>query len=597
MHTPKLHIGSLRRLPLRVWVFVFLPMALCLAQLFGVGPSVQLAFVGIVSSDAPSLYAMAYKDSLAQFPSLSGWIGDGFNWPYLVMGIVVVVCASFARSFKTFLVVIGVSSVFVISGFDIWHYANGELPDGLPISIGVNIIGGIITSVIIGSICLLSIDVRTYLESVSGKSSYLYGINFLLCGLFASAVAYYTLYFFYQPVAVDLEASAVLPLRGSMGGEPIKDGEASASDVGAKYRQVSLLPANLEGGSLRIMSPGRSPQLDWTTASPMNTFNVKVDFYADCAAEVNLSKLPKPAYTFAQNGVRDMSLAFGEKGSSVVLWGDARNKLTYYDKTPFFYWASKEKEGYSLSMFTMARGVVSNESAHEMATFASSTLLDPHKDGSSRLIPRTLTLTIDGKHFPVRFKSDVGLSRDRRLNCQNMPLELTEGRQTEAPIRAVMAAVLVRVTPVPKSDPIVAYRSGALLKISHVEGWIAVNGIAQSKLADFDLGQSAMISFPSGLESLAVYGKKVETNKDQSLFSVGDLALSFTKDMRLRLTGTAKALWVNQKRLNPTKWERLPFELQMLCISTILGGLYWIRNIVASMFLRLRASAKMPLAW
>ncbi len=574
-----------------------LPMILCLAQLFSVGPSAQIAFVGLMSSDAPSLYATAYSEALAQFPSLWDWIVGGFHWQYLSMGAIVAVISSQAKSFRSFILRVGASTAIVISSFDAFSYITDNESSNLLVSVAVNILGGLITIFIIGSIVLISRQVHNFTGKHAPALSKSVGLSFVVCGILFSGTAYYVLYFFYQPLPVDIEVSAKMPLKGVMGGDPITALEPEKLKDGAETRIVSLLPTDLEGGNVRVVSPGSNPEVHWAADGPMATLTLKVDLYADCTTEMDLRRLPKPSYTFERTGIRQVNLTLAEKGGDIVLWGDGGNKLAYRDKKPYMYWASNEKEGYSLSTFSADSGAINNESSKEMATFVSVPLLKIEKDRSSRLVPRNLRLAIDGKIFPLEFRPSPNFEKDRRINCRNLPVEPKAGVKVQANAQAIFGAILVRVTPTAMPDRQVSHPFGTKLQITHTNGWIGVTGISKSNLAGTELGRAGLISFAAGLDSLAVDGRKIDINSDQSLFGYGDFHLSFTEDMRLRAIATARGIWLDQKRLNPTKWERLPLELQIFLITSLLGSLYWFRNLIFTLFSRFRSAGELGLDW
>src|SRR5579871_3934570 len=76
-----------RLLPLPVLVAIVLPYALSVAFITSIGPQLQQYVLRILSSDAPSLYGAVYDETIAQFPTLPGWLAYGFSWGALFTGI------------------------------------------------------------------------------------------------------------------------------------------------------------------------------------------------------------------------------------------------------------------------------------------------------------------------------------------------------------------------------------------------------------------------------------------------------------------------------------------------------------------------------
>ena len=84
------------------------------------------------------------------------------------------------------------------------------------------------------------------------------------------------------------------------------------------------------------------------------------------------------------------------------------------------------------------------------------------------------------------------------------------------------------------------------------------------------LGRAGFMGISSGLRELSVQGRPVLDPTDSSVLWVrGKIDVRSEDASTLFLEGTAEMMWVDERRLNPTRWELLSSDERMWA----LGGL------------------------
>jgi hypothetical protein len=111
-----------------------------------------------------------------------------------------------------------------------------------------------------------------------------------------------------------------------------------------------------------------------------------------------------------------------------------------------------------------------------------------------------------------------------------------------------------------------------VLRVAGNIGWATIEADERKDLAESQVGMAEILMIGEGLSSLVVAGRKIEVGPKDALVAVGEIDGEYDKDANLLLTGEARNLWLNDKRLNPTKWERLAVEVQLFVITTLLAA-------------------------
>jgi hypothetical protein len=154
------------------------------------------------------------------------------------------------------------------------------------------------------------------------------------------------------------------------------------------------------------------------------------------------------------------------------------------------------------------------------------------------------------------------------IECKELPApeSLEAGKAASINSNAVVVGVLVRIDRSPTSR----YSSeDSVLRASNGSGWITISGLRVKDLSRAKSGQVSFVQFAGNIVNLGVDEAKVIPNPAATYTTIGDFEGSYQRDGQLRFLGTAKALFKDGNRMNPTKWEKLSWSRCAFLLSMI----------------------------
>lgn len=579
----------------RRWFAFFVPATLCLAFILSVGPFLQSYIVSLVSSDAPSIYGSAYADGLASFPSLDDWLLAGFDWDYLVVSGLAVSVACYSQTARGQFASLAVACSVGLSAVDVLAWATEPSIDlgQLLVSFCANLTGSAV-------VALLLLTIIWMHERVApGGGQTIRAVYLILAGLAVSVLTHYALLFFYKPLSVRVDFTASRPMSGVFNGHRIIGAttrRASQKNVDtARPRAFGLLP-EVNGGRGEVNSPAGRLKVSWRPNAPGPGYLVNLTFYANCFGPRQIAKLPSWRVGLVRPGVRSLDLAFDGGQTWFGISPDERNRLSYVDAQPLLFSTQSEKDGIRITYFSTGEGTLRNVGPERQAFFLNAALMK--SDGSSGVIvPRALDLIVNGERQRIVFERTGTINADATHTCQALVPPPGMGPHSVGGSRLVSSrslmsiGILVRLAPMPQTSTRVFAPPADSVAVTGGNGWLEIAGLEPEKLAEKDLGGTDFIGIGRGLKELLVEGARIEIRRDQQLIVLGDLRGGYGEDGTLRISGDARAAWLESRRLNPTKWERLPTEMQIFVLTSFVAMLAGVANLWRKLFTRLRDPA------
>ena len=167
---------------------------------------------------------------------------------------------------------------------------------------------------------------------------------------------------------------------------------------------------------------------------------------------------------------------------------------------------------------------------------------------------RTLHIRSGEHEETVEFEGPTEMSSNE-IKCQELPSNqpLEAGKAVMHDLSAVVG-VLVRID----RGPTASYTGeDGELRATNGSGWITIRGLRTERLPRAKRGRASFVQFSGNVVNLEINDTQVTPNPAASYTTIGDFEGSYERGGQLRFVGTAKALFKDGNRMNPTKWETL----------------------------------------
>lgn len=559
----------------RSWLWTVVPAVFCLSFILSIGPTLQYALTGLLSSDSPSIYGTAFDEGLVAWPSISDWLKYGLDPLFLAISATAFFASCYARRFSEMLVILVIAIFMCLTANDILIslFSNREDAPNLAASIVSNFFGSLSIAV------LMAIFLVLY-EKIA-KISYAFSETFIkicasffliLFGILTSCAFYYISYYFYQPLSADVLVTLKAPGAGSY----LPSDERSLRSEHSEVRSFSPLPEKVAGGGATLTSPERSIPIAWKKLHSYPTYDATIQVYAGCGPQPNVADLPENGPKLHFKDVHVISAAFDSSGSShLVIPKTKDNRFTFKDNQPNFFWIRRDKDQLSIQLFSAGNGVLRN-SLSEASTFYLDAMLLGRVGDATHFRPRTFAFLSDGKPYIVSFGASKKLSASSRESCRSVsfsasPLDAPKNpKQINLYPETVDIGVLVRIVPRIQEPVDVLFPSYAETLVKGVDGWLEIEGLPIDQFNESALGVASMLQLTGGVETFTVDGKVFDAGPSCDIQAFGKFYGMYRADATLRFRGSAKAIWKDGKRLNSTKWERLTTEAQLAILGAII---------------------------
>ena len=560
-----------------------------LSLLVSTGPNIQHYLLSLIYSDAPSIYGSAYQDSLNRFPHLSDWLRASLYWPFILMSAIIAATAIFFPTARKLFLFSSLVSFFTLTTNDLLvavitdRFSTGYVFE----NIIANAAGGILIGFTI--IVIVSLANLCFVHA-SGPIIWRHliaALTAILVGISLNTVVYYIADFFYRPLSVKLDVVFDHPFYGHVGPAPT-DTDTKASKIetrGGSKTPFTLFPSEINDATIHWT--GRTYEegelVGWTSTSK-DTFDISVEFFADCAPNSpDLSKsIKENEKKFTNIRTFGISLDVGLNRISTLGLPAISGRLATHFDTPLMFWLDRDENNKNLKTTQFvgkdAKLSIWNHT-NDLAIFVSAPLATASKDGVIGTA-RTLTLSIDNTNYSTRSTPSAG-ARSSALNCRSLPLKGWPAKQgTAVPEKISQLSTLIRI--VRRISPESIYGADDNeLTVAGGNGWVAVTQPVEQMSESHTRGAADFLSFRGSVASLDVDDKSIAPRSIDHYIAFGEFIGQFERSGQLRFSGVAKALWKEQARINPTKWERLSWEQRIY----ILGIAVSILGAIASLFL------------
>jgi hypothetical protein len=564
-------------------------LLICGTILLSLGPTFQQHSISLISSPSAGIYQSVYKDNLIAFSPFKSWVSGAFSLIYLCGSLLVLVCLKISKTYRGAALLISLAAFLFTMVIDVYSYFT--LP---PNSVALfecfvsNIIGGVIFAFVYVSISYVCQILPTVATEHSGVTKLLSSIGPAILAIAVLLIQYYVLTLFFSPVPSYIEAkvtanATLALLYDDSVKKRLAEEEAEkcqCESTKEEKNNFDFLSGSFEG-SLSITGQGKDSSLVWSP-EPGKKAEVTLSAYDGCYLS-EAGKLPKAdRRTLIFNDVESLEIKL--PSSMATIKTSLKRGSLEFNKTAYSpMWLDKKDKTFSITRFvregeTADYWVNNNDIDLELVL----PLLDLSQKSKATPELKIVTIVQNGKSTQLKLLPPNNMLGVK--GCYAVPIKSRGADLTYVDALTNIMSLRLKVKQVKSSEGLY-YDKRNYLTFKDISGWYSVSDIVEGgtkKLVKPGVAQG--FSVFSGLKYLSLNGKPVDGLDNRVFtFNNSNVNMDLTDDDTLVLKGESKLVWVDRKRLSPTRWENMDGATQGILLglagTLLLGFLLLLRNL------------------
>ena len=546
--------------------------------LIATGPTLQTYTLALLNSQTSTIYGSAHDQDIVRFDTLSTWLSNSLYWQFVVMGICISWLSTRTAHARKTAISITIAVTLIITLFDI-ALTTATNPLTLKYffeNLFSNFFGGVFIALI--TIIFFGIADIAYKNLHASEFTRQIATHLIIAsiGILLSILIYYACALFFQ-----LQPSRFDIILG-----PGTEGRIITSSESANSKNTdgfSITPQTTRQGNFSWIMPRGGFEM---TSSSKNDQKSKIEifFASGCTSPEETKKLleknPNPA--LIANSSDSKFKIVGDMGPT-DLWSfqDEKEQTSIIPKTSntsLFYIQSdeKEKEKIQITQYTGDPSILSITGNEILNIFIGIPLMKIHEDEIKKLSPRMLTIQTSDFKKHIRFwpqptniesQSECRVIFDKKINA-------TENSETDIQDSGNIISTIVRTIPyIDKRD---FSRSTSSFQISGNNGWLSQREITPETLSGNLDSSIESIQARGEISELYIDDNQIKTRPTETYTAQGKFQADFRKG-NLRIAGSAKYVWRDQRRFTLTRWEKLNWEIKLALTTAFISilGLGW----------------------
>lgn len=536
--------------------------AVMLALVVAPGAYIQQAVFGLLDMDAYTLYAAVHGDAINRLPTFIDWLSISTAPEFMAISLAAAAFAVTRQKRAEFLFSIFIG---VAVGLSVNDTVSAIRADALSVSYLVkNIIANLAGAAFVVCLAAVAILLST---AISDRRNPLIANTTVptILGFVCSGIIYGVLGLFTHLMPVN----AVISLEGAVSGYISRDPPSSLDQRDS--RTFTLIPSDLRFKRLEITGSDDLSVL-WERTETNTEFSLSVHLVDTCWSSSDLDEEPEFAPIFVQDNVKTVEIVSNATSKQIQVLGDQLG-FEVTDSPISSFWVDNDQALSSVDITEFlasdARVVTSTDGTISIrltgATLARS-------EDMTVLSEKYFTLNVDGTTLRLEILPPPMLNDEKIGDCSFVKAETDENGNFKLD-NVVIGGVFLMIerTTVP-----VGYVSDTdgILHIENANGWLEVPDISTQSLNSSE-GRVNFLSFSSPSSLVVIDGTQVDMTAGQNFAGFGNVYTRYRNDGVLLATGELKAAWAEGKRLNQTRWERVPTELRVALLTAFATFMLW----------------------
>jgi hypothetical protein len=564
-------------------------LLICGTILLSLGPAFQQHSTSLISSPSAGIYQSVYKDSLIAFAPFKAWISGAISVDYLCGSALLLFCLKMSKTYRGAALLVMLTAFLINMAIDLHAYFT--LP---PNSIALfeclisNIVGGIIFAFVYVSISYICQTLPKVATEHSRVAQLFSSIGPAILAVAVLLIQYYVLALFFSPITSYVEAKVASDATlGIIYDETVKKrlAEEEAERCHCEKNKedknnFNFLSGDFEG-NLSITGQGKDSSIVWSSESGKKA-KVTLSAYDGCyfSEAGKFPKADKRALIFDDVESLEIKLP----SSMVTVKAPIKQGSLEFNKAIYSsMWLEKKDNAFTITRFA-GENQIADYWVHnkDINLELNVPLLDLSQKSKATPELKIITIVQNGKSTQLKLMPPSNMLGVK--GCYAVPIKNRDVDLMYVDALTNIMSLRLMIKPM-RSSTELYYDKRNYVTFKGVSGWYSVSNIAEggtNKLASPGVVQG--LSVFKGLKHLSLNGKPVEDLENRMFtFYNSDISLDLNDDDALVLKGESKLVWVDKKRLSPTRWENMDGATQGILLglagTLLLGFLVLLRNL------------------
>ena len=529
-------------------LIVVLGLGLAISLLTSPGPLIQQTFLSVLDPDLTTIYGGLYGEEVFRFHGVSAWLTLAFQPIYLLIAVVSASVGLTARSIRSFLVAIWLSTASLLTVFDVIILLQAEqLTTAASLE---NILSNLVGSAALAFyLAIILAVVQTLLQPYKKRQWHAYAlvsIGFSLSGLVGTLAVYLFLMTFLHLLPIHARTVATVPISGSI----VNSESGAESNSEGRF---ALFPTNDDVEQLNLESGEAT--FEWRKTSDDATFDLKLYSTAECIAPPNDDQISQVQPAWQADDISALSLSLRGLTSLLRIVGTHSNFSVVGGPAYAFRVVSEDSSrALTVSKFLPGDAAATANTAGDVGLLVTVPVLET-SDARTPPVGTTLTVLVGDRELRMALNPAAArLPKSRLLDCEISPYPVNASSSDILSDRPVAPGAYLQLR---RSNGPGRYftLTDSELNIEQADGWIEIPRLQPSAFRRSAGGKIGELELEGSIAELQVNGVPREVSRTQRFHGVGELHASYLADASLLVTGEYHAAWLDGRRLNPTRWE------------------------------------------
>ena len=573
---------SSRLIKLVRWIKVWLKERLILtvgitvgiASLLSTGPLLQEAFIAFFDVTKESLYESLVPGGIALDKGPKVWILATFEPRWLVTASIIALIAVHMSGWRRMVIATGVAATGGLTVLDVVYGIINEqiTTENMLVNIAGNVLGGLAISVFFFLVLWVSLMVRRAVLSNQNYRNILTAAIAASFGFSVSIILYIVMATLLQPVEIKARILAKPPIEGVIGKAHPKE------DDSGEQQRFRFIGERAELDRV-VLSRTKGLEWEWVRTDKDTHFDVTVYVVGGCSTLDQVQEIVHGSPIVEYSDIVQMGIsAEGLVDRSVI---DGMQIGTTVERTEVSqFWIDKNDAGGGLDLteFLTSEQTVLSKTSGDLALLVTIATFQHVDESTIHLSPRTIDLYINDEIMSIVFEPKSSLDDEEGLSCVNLQEKssTTIERTYENVVLGGFYAEIERSI-VPQRYFV---HSDGHYTFKQPNGWFRRLDVPHDSLSAMAAKEFGMIVLEEPIHELFVNGESYEIPTGAGFRGHGKMRASYDKAHGVSVSGTFHAAWLEQQRLNLTRWEGWTFEKKFAIITAIASIVIWTASLI-----------------
>ncbi|MCG3704958.1 hypothetical protein L5F43_00545 [Aliarcobacter butzleri] len=359
---------------------------------------------------------------------------------------------------------------------------------------------------------------------------------------------------------------------------PIKGYYFNSSDKNENYGIFSPSIKDLEKISLLGLSEKFS--MDWEKENVENvTYNLEIRIIDNCFSleKEQISKILLVPPTYSIENIKKFNFSTNDGFIKLKIFRKSFNSenMVLTDDGKVFFGINNNKENNQFDLYrfiTKGSEINYNSWIDESSYLFSFNTLNSEENNTTKynLISKNLVINTGNKSLNIELNTNSNINLEKIKTCNLLYME-QDGIYN---LNSISSIVIFTIKKTSNNSVLTSLNINNKTIIKGINGWIVANAVIENEIYKyFNKGKIRELNFNAPIHELFIDGKvyPFSSVSDEIYITETSLMGETTEKGFLRFIGESDAIYINNTRINLSRWEKLNIELKIFIFTLFMS--------------------------